>query len=427
MSRLSFNPPRGPMHATVKVPGSKSVANRALICAMLAEGKSTIRGIPDGDDTQVILDVLTAMSAVSAEGDAFVVRGASRPTLPGIIDAGLAGTSSRFLTAVAAIATSVSVIDGGEPLRGRPMADLHEALQSLGAQIEPLGTVGHLPVSVSGSISVGGEIRIRSDVSSQFISALMLIAPTLSGGLSILLDGTAVSQSYIEMTARVMAAFGVEVQCEPNSIVVPEGSYVPCEYVIEPDFSSAAFPIVAVLLRGGEITVPYLGTAMTQGDAAILDIVRQLGATVAHHGNDVVVSASAGKVTDEIALTMSDCSDLVPVVAVALAQCAKNARIDGVGFIRHKESDRLGDVASEMSKVGASVQVTDDGLRIEGAQAFSGAVLSTHHDHRLAMSFALLSLLTDGIVIDDPSVVSKSWPHYFDDMVDILGPVRVAN
>lgn len=427
MARISLNPPPGPVHAIVSVPGSKSVANRALICAMLAEGESNIRNVPDGDDTKVILDVLTAMSAVSIDRDAVVVRGASRPTLPGIIDAKLAGTSSRFLTAVAAIATSPSVIDGAEPLRGRPMADLHNALQSLGAEIEPLGEIGHLPVSVSGSVATGGEIRIRSDVSSQFISALMLIAPVLAGGLTLLLEGNGVSMSYVEMTARVMASFGVDVVIDSDKIVVPEGTYVPCDYVVEPDFSSAAFPIVAVLLRGGQVTIPYLGTAMTQGDAAILEIARHLGATVTHHGDNVVVSASSGVVTQDLTLMMADCSDLVPVVAVALAQCVGKGRIDGVGFIRHKESDRLGDVALEMSKVGASIHVADDGLMIEGTRGFSGGILSTHHDHRLAMSFALISLLTDGIVIDDPSVVAKSWPRYFEDMVDILGPVRAVN
>lgn len=427
MTVLRCFPPSGLLDATIEVPGSKSVANRALICAMLADGESIVRGVPNGDDTQVIIDVLTAMSAVSFSEDGARVRGNTQPVLPGIVDAGLAGTSSRFLTAVAAISGGTTLIDGGDPLRLRPMGDLHDALEQLGASIEPLGETGHLPVSVSGSIISGGDVTIRASVSSQFISALMLIGPMVRGGLTIHRLGARVSESYVSMTAQVMSSFGVDVVVNENSIVVPEGRYRPCEYNIEPDFSSAAFPIVACLLRGGQVRIRHLSSAMSQGDAAILDIASRLGATVDHVDGDVVVQAPPNLTSDQLSLSMTDCSDLVPVVAVALTRCARTSSIDGVGFIRHKESDRLGDVADELRKVGAIVEVTDDGLVITRSDHYRGAVLSTHHDHRLAMSFALLSLVTENIAIEDPDVVGKSWPQYFSDMADILGPSTVEN
>ena len=411
MTSLRFAPPIGPIQTEISVPGSKSVANRALICALLADGESVVRGLPDGDDTRVIVEVLRTMSVLKETANGVVIGGNPRPQLPGIIDAALAGTSSRFLTAVAAIADSVSVIDGEAPLRARPMGDLHEALKNLGVEIEPLGAVGHLPVSVTGRVVEGGEISIPADVSSQFISALMLIGPLMRRGLTLHLVGDKVSESYIHMTARVMSDFGVDVDIHDNTVTIPAATYT-------------AFPIVATVLRGGSVRLPHLGRAMSQGDSAILEIVRQLGATVTVGDHHVEVVAPSGVFIDEISLSMADCSDLVPVVAVLLSQCVGRGRIGDVGFIRHKESDRLGDVATELKKVGVDISVTDDGLSIVGGGPRTSAVLETHHDHRLAMSFALLALCVDGIEIRDGEVVSKSWPHYFSDMADILGPIR---
>jgi 3-phosphoshikimate 1-carboxyvinyltransferase len=394
---------------------------------MLADGVSTIRGLPDGDDTEVVLKVLREMSVLSSSDTGCEIQGNPRVVLPGIVDAQLAGTSSRFLTAVAALSQSFTVIDGAAPLRSRPMGDLHEALVRLGANIDSLGEPGHLPVSVSGGAITGGRITMKADVSSQFVSALLLIAPYLDGGLVIDLEGPQVSSSYIAMTARVMAAFGVPVAMSEHKIEVPHMMYQPCEYVVEPDFSSAAFPICALLLRGGQLQIRDLALAMHQGDSAILDIAKKMGATWTQVHNDIVISCPSGTHVSSLSLDMADCSDLVPVVAIAMTHCVGEGLINDVGFIRNKESDRLGDVAAELVKTGAVVDVTDDGLSLRGRPHMTSAVLGTHHDHRLAMSFALLSLLDASILVDSPEVVSKSWPHYFVDMADILGPVAIEN
>jgi 3-phosphoshikimate 1-carboxyvinyltransferase len=307
------------------------------------------------------------------------------------------------------------------------MKDLHDALEQLGASVDPLGEPGHLPVSISGGDITGGTLSMRADVSSQFISALMLIAPYLSGGLVIELDGPQVSGSYISMTARVMASFGVPVVISGRTIEVPQKLYQACDYVVEPDFSSAAFPIVAVLLRGGELQIRDLALAMEQGDSAILEIAKEMGATWRQVDNDIVVSCPAGTHVASLSLDMADCSDLVPVVAVAMTHCVGEGSINDVGFIRNKESDRLGDVAAELVKTGAIVDVKDDGLLLRGRPHMTSAVLGTHHDHRLAMSFALLALLDSSIQVASPEVVSKSWPQYFVDMADILGPIKFEN
>ena len=404
----------------VQVPGSKSVANRALICAALAQGESRITGLPDGDDTTVIVESLSQVKRIVRDGDTYIVNGGGQPVLPGIVDARLAGTSSRFLTAVAAIISSTTVIDGGHPLRGRPMGDLHDALVELGAEVEWLGERGHLPVSISRGSMSGGTIAIRGDVSSQFISALMLIAPLLKNGLTIDVVGDLVSRSYVEMTAAVMTSFGATVTVGSTQVVVSEGRYQATDYRVEPDFSSAAFPLVVPVLRPCSVRVPGLAKGVLQGDAALLDILRSIGCVVSAVGDDIVVSSDSSSQLRTIDVSMTDCSDLVPAVAVALSALDGQSQISGVGFIRNKESDRLGDLAAEMTSCGASVTVNDDGLTISGHRAMPTSSVDTHHDHRLAMALALYALRNGEVVVRESEVVTKSWPSYFDDMSAIL-------
>ena len=417
-----------PFDAVVHVPGSKSVANRALVCALLADGVSVLSGVPDGDDAAVIVDVLRTMGRLQVvPGGDMHIRGGGDFALPGIVDARLAGTSSRFLTAVAALSSSSTVIDGDGPLRERPMADLHDALAGLGAVVEPLGEPGHLPVAVSRAGLTGGAVAIKGDVSSQFVSALMLVAPVLPGGLTINVRGDLVSRSYVEMTASVMRDFGAVVRVGAERIEIESGAYEAREYSVEPDFSSAAFPLVGPVLAPGRVRVPGLARGRLQGDSEILQILSAVGCTVLEDGNDIVVERSAETTCRPADLVMTDCSDLVPAVAVALSAVAGVSRISGVGFIKNKESDRLGDLAAEMRRCGAHVLADDDGLTISGITPVIGCTVDTHHDHRLAMSLALLSLVTGAVRVRDHGVVSKSWPTFFGDMQDMLSVETVDN
>ena len=422
MSIRIVTPPDGPMDAVVRVPGSKSVANRALVCAMLADGESVISGLPDGDDTAVIVNVLLEMGRLHRlADDAVAVSGNRQGGLPGIVDAALAGTSSRFLTAVAALSEDTSIIDGGEPLRGRPMNDLHEALVSLGADVVPLGTPGHLPVSVSKGQCEGGVVTIRGDVSSQFISALMLIAPVLSRGLVIHLEGELVSRSYVEMTAAVMSTFGSAVTLDRDTISIEPTGYVANNYIVEPDYSSAAFPIAALLIRGGTLRIPSLGLSKMQGDAAMAEIALAMGASVLVDSDDIIFQRAQNVQLKPLVMNMQDCSDLVPAVVSACSVANGVSEISGVGFIRKKESDRLGDLSAELSKSGATIRVDTDGLTITGVEKLVPAAFDTHHDHRLAMALSLVSLVAGRVEVLDEEVVSKSWPHFFRDMAPILG------
>ena len=426
MSVMSFQPPDGLLNASISVPGSKSIANRALICALLAEGESRITGLPDGDDTAVILDVLDQMKRLTRVENGVIVSGSRIVKLPGIIDAQLAGTSSRFLTAVACLGANTCVIDGAAPLRSRPMADLHDALVAIGAHIVPLGDPGHLPVSVEAGQVLGGRISIRGDVSSQFISALMLIAPVLVDGLIIDIVGDLVSRSYVEMTAAVMKNFGATVTVGDAEIVISSSGYVPCEYWVEPDFSSAAFPLAALALRQGSVRIPGVMQASLQGDAEIGNILSAMGCSLSVTKGTYALRR--GEMTlSGITVNMADCSDLVPAMAVAMLFANSQSQISGVGFIRKKESDRLGDLAHELRKIGAEIEVQVDGLLIQPLLTPQAAVLDTHHDHRLAMAFSLLALAIPGVEISNPGVVSKSWPNYFIDMAPILGAVSTQH
>jgi len=412
----------GPVIAEVVVPPSKSIVNRALICAALADGTSEIVGIAPGDDTASMVEALQRLGCgigVRTEGSRRVadVAGTGAELAPGPLrlDAGLAGTTSRFLTALCTLGSGEYTIDGAPPLRARPMGPLHDALTALGASVEPGESAGHLPVTVAGPLRRADAVVMPGDVSSQYVTALMLIAPYVPGGLKLWLSSGLVSRPYLEITKSVMAAFGVtEVEIKDRHVTVGPGAYTATSYVVEPDASSASYPLAAAAMVGGAVSVPGLGTSSVQGDTRFVEVLASMGCIVSAGPSNTVVMRRRDAPLRGIDVDMADISDLVPTLAVVATQAVTPTRISGVGFIRGKESDRLGDLAAELARTGARVSVEPDGLLIEPTDLLHGARLRTHHDHRLAMAFGLLGLVVDGIEIDDPAVVSKSWPSYWD-------------
>jgi 3-phosphoshikimate 1-carboxyvinyltransferase len=417
----------GPVIAEVMVPPSKSIANRALVCASLAEGTSEIRGVAPGDDTTAMLDCLQRLGCgigLRHDGAHLVadVIGTAGELTPGPLrlEAGLAGTTSRFVTALCTLGVGEYTIDGAPPLRGRPMGPLHDSLGALGATIVPGETAGHLPVTVSGPLRRADAVVMPGDISSQYVTALMLIAPYIPGGLKLWLSSGLVSRPYLEITRSVMAAFGVtDVEIKDRHVTVGPGEYLPTRYVVEPDASSASYPLAAAAMVGGAVSVPGLGTSSVQGDARFVDLLASMGCIVTAGPDSTVVMRRRDTPLRGIDVDMADISDLVPTLAVVATQAVTPTRISGVGFIRGKESDRLGDLAAELTKTGARVTVEPDGLLIEPTDLLQGAQLGTHHDHRLAMAFGLLGLVVDGIEIAEPAVVSKSWPSYWDALAAI--------
>ena len=412
--------------AVVRVPGSKSVANRALVCAALVPGGgiSTVEGVPDGDDCEAMMDALRICGAV----DGPRIHGGCVPGEATRFDARLAGTTSRFLTAVGALSTGGVVIDGDAPLRRRPMADLHEALRSLGATVESTeGPVGSLPVRVSSSGLHGGTVGVRGDVSSQFVSALMLLGPCLEGGLVLRIEGELVSRPYVEMTARVMTEFGAVVHVDDALISVAGGSYSARTYSVEPDFSSAAFPLLSLAHGHGTVRVPSLATARLQGDSVVLELLDRMGISVRVDGSDIVAHRPHGAPVRGVDVDLRDASDLVPALAVAACAASGTTRISGIGFIRGKESDRIADLVEGLRMLGAHAEAHGDGISVTGGRLGPHGMLRTHHDHRLAMAFSMAAAGGHTVELDDGDVVSKSWPGYFEDMHDVLGPFSERN
>lgn len=411
-------PVAAPLDAVVEVPGSKSIANRALVCAALCDDVTTVHHVPDGDDTAALLDCLDRLGfPVERDETSVRVQGGAQRMRPGPVElpSRLAGTTSRFVTALAALGPGPYVVDGDEPLRVRPMGPLHDALRALGAEVVAKGEPGRLPVQVAaGELRQRPrpEARLRGDVSSQYLTALMLIGPCMRDGLVVHLTTPLVSRPYVELTAAVMAAFGAtDVEVGEHDVRVGgTGYHSPGAYTVEPDASSASYPLAAAAVCGGRVEVDGLTSTSLQGDAVFADVLATMGC-VATRGTASTAVRRDGPLHG-IDVDMVDHSDLVPSLAVVAAFAASPTRIRGVGFIRAKESDRIGDLCTELRRAGIAARETDDGLVVEPSTPH-GALLEPHHDHRLAMAGALVGLRVPGICIADPGVVAKSWPGFW--------------
>jgi len=410
------------LSAVVTVPGSKSITNRALVCAALAKAPSKLFNVAPGDDTKSMIAGLNAMGASCIASDSNVEVELPINRTWGedvVVDALLAGTTARFLTAVAALRTGCTTVVGEPALRRRPMAGLLAALQSLGAHVTTLEEPDHLPVKVCGGYQTGHELTISGDVSSQFITALLLIAPSLVNGMTLRISEPIVSEPYVAMTCSIMQDFGASVDRIGNGLIqVRSQGYNGRHLLIEPDATSASYPLAAAAIVGGTVTIPGIGVSSLQGDVKFSEIMSAMGCAVVRNDAGLSVSRDPAKPLSGITINMASISDLVPTVAVVAMFASTPTRITGVNFVRGKESDRLGDLATELRVLGGDVDVTDDGLIVRPSSVHGG-VVDTHHDHRLAMALSLVGLARDEVVVRDPDVVSKSWPQFWQ-MLDTL-------
>lgn len=413
---LAVEPLAGPLDAVVSLPGSKSLTNRALVCAALAEGTSVLGGALRADDTEAMLDGLAALGVVvtpdwTAE-TVSVVGCAGRP--PGdvaLVDARLSGTTSRFLLPVAALGAGLRRVDGANRLRDRPMGPALDALRALGAELHEIGAPGHLPVEVVGGTLAGGEVAISGDVSSQFLSGLLLAGPAMRTGLTVRVTTELVSRPYVDMTVAVMAAFGAEVaRPDDRTWVVAPQAYRAATYAVEPDASAASYAFAAAAIVGGRVTVEGLGTASLQGDLAFVDLLEQMGAHVERSTDRTVVEGTG--TLQGIEADLSQVSDTAQTLAVVAAFATGSTRITGIGFIRGKETDRIAAVVTELRRAGIDALEEADGLVVHPG-AVRAATIETYDDHRMAMAFALLGLRAPGIRIADPGCVAKTFPGYW--------------
>jgi 3-phosphoshikimate 1-carboxyvinyltransferase len=411
----------------VRPPGSKSLTNRALVCAALADGSTLLDGALFADDTEAMLSCLHELGVrVRPDRSARTVAVAGADGVPpsegALLDARLSGTTSRFVLPVAALGRGTYVIDGAAPLRARPMGDLFEALGELGATAEPLGEPGHLPVRLESAGLRGGSVQVRGDVSSQFLSGLLLSAPCMRTGLRVEVTTELVSVPYVEMTLAVMAAFGARHRSEVDeagrrTITVEPGGYRGVErYLVEPDASAASYFFAAAAICGGTVRIDGLGTASLQGDVGFVDVLERMGVGVQRGADHLVVTG--GSPLRGVEVDLADLSDTAQTLAVVAPFASSPTTITGIGFIRGKETDRIAAVVAELRRCGIDAEELPDGLRVHpGAPA--PATVQTYDDHRMAMSFALLGLRAPGITIADPGCVAKTFPGYWDALAEL--------
>jgi 3-phosphoshikimate 1-carboxyvinyltransferase len=411
---IAITPLRSPVDAVVVPPGSKSETNRVLLLAGLATGTSTLAGVLDSDDTQAMLSALAALGiAVEHDVDEAVVcieGSAGRlPEGPIEVQARQSGTTARFLLPALCTGPGPYVLDAAPQMRARPMGDLVSALRHLGADVRN----DRPPFDIRGGGVDGGRVDVAGDVSSQFLSGLLLSAPLYRLGLDAHVDGVLVSRPYVDMTIAVMGRFGapVHVAGAGSAYQCGRGEYRATAYVVEPDASAASYLFAAAAISGGRIEVPGLGTTSVQGDLRFVELLGAMGCDVDMNEERTVVTGGSGLAGIDV--DMADCSDTVPTLAVVAAFASSPTRIRGIGFIRNKESDRIGAVVAELRRCGITAVEEDDGLVVHPG-AMRPATVSTYEDHRIAMAFSLLGLRVPGIVIDDPACVAKTFPAFFE-------------
>ena len=402
-------PLAAPPDAVVRVPGSKSLTNRALVCAALATGPSTITGALVADDTEAMAGCLRALGAgVRFQDDVIAVRGTGRPSVArAALDCRQSGTTARLVVPAAALGTGTYVVDGSEQLRRRPMRPTVEALRSLGAAIDG----DALPLTIRASGLRGGTVVVRADASSQFVSGLLLSGPLCDDGLVVEIEGPAVSRPYFDLTVDVMRAFGASVSsADHERFTVAAHPYRGTEYAVEPDASAAVYFWAAAALTGGRVTVEGIGSGTAQGDARFVDVLERMGAAVTRTASSITVQGGELRGID---VDLADLPDTAVTVAVLAAFAEGPTTVRGVGFIREHETDRIQALASELGRVGVRVDVTDDGWVIQPGPVH-GAVVESYDDHRMAMSLALLGLRVDGVRVTEPQCVAKTFPGFWD-------------
>lgn len=422
---------------TVALPGSKSISNRVLLLAALASGTTEVDGVLEADDTDRMLDALAGLGVDVARD-----RTAGRCRVTGVAGAfprrsaelalGNAGTAFRPLTAVLAVLGGRYGLDGVARMRERPIGDLVDALRLGGADIRYRGRDGYPPLDIGAAgVAAGGDIRVRGDVSSQFLSALLMALPLARGSATaptrISVTTPLISRPYVEITINLMRRFGVDVTApDPAAFIVPAGSGYrsPGRIAVEGDASAASYFLAAGALGGGPVRVTGVGRHSIQGDIAFADVLAGLGADL-RFGPDWI-EARSGR---SLAGGTIDCT-AIPDAAMTLAITALAARgpttLAGIASWRVKETDRIAAIASELAKLGVRTEAGADRLTIHPPATLAPAEIDTYDDHRIAMCFSLVALLGTRVTIRDPQCVRKTFPGYFDAFHAITRPARPA-
>jgi 3-phosphoshikimate 1-carboxyvinyltransferase len=423
-SSYPVGPVERPIRGTIRPPGSKSYTNRALILAGLARGTSTLGGALFSDDTLHMargLEALGLRVIHDEPNQRFEVTGGAGkiPVLRASIFVGNSGTTARFLAPMLALGHGVYELDGNEAMQTRPMLPLLEAMKSLGAKATSIKGNGCPPIRVEGAGLEGGTARMPGGVSSQYFSALLMVAPCTKRGVVLEVEGELVSKPYIEVTGRAMQAFGATLEREDfRRFRVTPGGYVATSYDVEPDASAASYFFAAAAITGGTILVPGLGSRSLQGDLGFVRLLERMGCRVRQSETETEVTGPER--LSGIEADMSNLSDTAQTLAAIAPFASSPTRITGIGFIRRKETNRVAAVVAELTRLGIRAEEESDGFIVYPGTP-KPARVETYDDHRMAMSFAVLGLAAPGVEILNPGCVSKTFPTFFEVLERLTG------
>ena len=399
----------------IECPANKSYTHRAIFLASLAIDKSIIKNILRSEDTKATINTCKNFGVeIKDVGNDITVTSASELKIhSNTIDAANSGTTIRIAAAIASLANDKITLTGDSSLKKRPMQPLLDALEYLGAQCT--SSNGSPPISVKGRIK-GGEVKIPGNISSQFISALMITAPKLENGLVININSKLVSKPYIDATIAIMKKFGVDVETKTpyKKYIIPEQNYKATTITIPSDFSSLALLLVAAVLLGENLTIKASTGSMPQADEAIIDILEMMGVIITLNKNTIKIKSP--EKLDGGKFDLSNSPDLIPAIAILSLKASKPIEIFNVEHARYKETDRIAIIARELSKLGIKVEEKKDGLILNNSNSLTSANLNSENDHRLFMAFCIAGMYVGNCTISHPESVEISYPNFISEM-----------